>query len=361
MADKFINETGLQAIKTWADGKYATNTALQTLDDRVDDIIAEGGEPNVIETIKIDGTALTPDANKAVNVPLSDYLTPYAGFESNTDYIGLVNNDYSVSFTKNADDTVTLESSAMSPQPSPLATTDYVDAVSGDPNVIEAIETASGTRVPVTNKTAELPDYASVVSTPSGVNISNSTNNYDVALRSSVPTATSDLTNDGDGSSNFATESYVSQHGGKIDVIQVNGTAQTITNKTVNIPVPTKVSDITNDSGFQTATDVATTLANSGDPYQTESDVNSAISTAVTSAYKYKGSVATYQDLPASGNTTGDVWDVQADGMNYAWTGTAWDALGAYVDTSVLWTSQTGQSNTLVAMTVAEINAILNA
>lgn len=248
MSDKYVNETGLTVVRDWANGKFALDADLDTLSDRVDEIIAEGGEPNVIETVKVNNTALTPDAQKAVNVE--------------------------------------------------------------------------------------------------------------------VPTSTSDLSNNGDGSdssSPFATQAYVAANGGKIDTISVNNTPQTITNKNVNITVPTKVSDITNDSGFQTATDVATTLANSGDPYQTESDVDSAISTAITSAYKYKGSVATYQDLPASGNTTGDVWDVQTDGMNYAWTGTGWDALGQYVDTSVLWTSTAGQSNSLVAMTTAEINAILNA
>lgn len=59
-----------------------------------------------------------------------------------------------------------------------------------------------------------------------------------------VPTNTSDLTNDGDGSSPFATESYVNTYGGKIDKIKVNGTEQTITNKEVDISVPTQASDI---------------------------------------------------------------------------------------------------------------------
>ena len=95
------------------------------------------------------------------------------------------------------------------------------------------------------------------------------------ATKEEVPTKTSDLTNDGDGTSNFATESYVDENGGKIDVIKVNDTAQTITNKTVNIEVPessadltdgatiahtddipTKVSDLTNDSGFQDESEV---------------------------------------------------------------------------------------------------------
>jgi len=54
--------------------------------------------------------------------------------------------------------------------------------------------------------------------------------------------------------------------------------------------------------------------------YATKSDI--------TAMYKYKGSVATVSALPVSGNTTGDVYNVEATGMNYAWNGTAWDALG---------------------------------
>ena len=57
-----------------------------------------------------------------------------------------------------------------------------------------------------------------------------------------IPTKTSDLTNDGDGSdsnSPFATQAYVAANGGKIDSISVNGVAQTIdANKNVDITVP---------------------------------------------------------------------------------------------------------------------------
>lgn len=48
----------------------------------------------------------------------------------------------------------------------------------------------------------------------------------------------------------------------------------------------------------------------------------------------YKGSVATYADLPAIGNQIGDVWNVIDSGENYAWTGSAWDQLGSVVDLS---------------------------
>ena len=64
MADKYINETGLQTIKTWANGKFAKDADLDTLSDRVDDIVAEGGEPNTIESISVNGTTVTPDANR---------------------------------------------------------------------------------------------------------------------------------------------------------------------------------------------------------------------------------------------------------------------------------------------------------
>ena len=62
--------------------------------------------------------------------------------------------------------------------------------------------------------------------------------------------------------------------------------------------------------------------------YYRKTEVDGMISSAVTNMYKYKGSVATVSALPSSGNTTGDVYNVEATGMNYAWNGTAWDALG---------------------------------
>lgn len=53
-----------------------------------------------------------------------------------------------------------------------------------------------------------------------------------------------------------------------------------------------------------------------------------ALKSELTSLYRFKGSVANFASLPAEGNTAGDVWNVEATGMNYAWTGSEWDALG---------------------------------
>ena len=211
------------------------------------------------------------------------------------------------------------------------ALSDRVDAIvteGGEPNVIETVS-VNGTNVPPVNKNIAL----TIPTKTSDLN-----NDSSFATTSQIPTKVSDLTNDGDGTtgSHFATEAYVTTNGGKIDKIQVNSVDQTITNKTVNIAVPTKVSDLTNDSQFQTATQVST-----------------AINAAVTSVYRWKGSVATTANLPATGNTVGDVYDVQATGSNYGWTGSSWDALGQIIDTTLLWAK-----SELVAMTDAQVDAI---
>lgn len=123
-----------------------------------------------------------------------------------------------------------------------------------------------------------------------------------------------------------------------IDSISVNNTPVTPdSNKNVDISVPTKVSDLTNDSNFQTG-----------------AEVTAAINSAVSSVYRYKGSVATRAALDSiATKDEGDVYDVQESGLNYAWDGTKWDPLGQYVDTSLLWAK-----SELVAITTAEIDTL---
>ena len=230
MADNFLNKTGLQYFYNRIKTKFASQTALDALDTKVDDIIAEGGEPNVIETVKVNGSALTPDANKAVDV--------------------------------------------------------------------------------------------------------------------TVPTTTSDLTNDGDGNSNFATESYVDLNGGKIDTIKVNGTTQPITNKTVDITTPTKTSDITNDSDFQNETEVQALIdASLADITGIEFEV---VQTLPASGVK-----GTIYLVPKTGST-GDIYD------EYIWVtptgGTAhFEKIGATdIDLSDYWAK-----TELTAITTAEIDTIV--
>ena len=71
----------------------------------------------------------------------------------------------------------------------------------------------------------------------------------------------------------------------------------------------------------------------------TKKETDTKINAAIASAYKYKGSV-TADKLPTSGQVVGDVYNITNDssygkaGMNVAWTGTTWDALGSNVDLS---------------------------
>lgn len=250
MADNFLNNTGLAYYHNRIKTIFPSKDEFDALDDKVDEIIAEGGEPNVIETVKVNGTAL-PVANKAVDV--------------------------------------------------------------------------------------------------------------------TVPTATNDLTNDGDGESPFATQDYVDEYGGKIDVIQVNGTPQTITSKTVNITVPTNNNQLTNGAGYQTATDVDglidTALANGSDPYTTESDAQQLIDDALADITGIDFQVVT--TLPASG-VKGTIYLVGTASPydEYIWIeptgGTAfWEKIGSTdIDLSDYWTSTSGQSNSLIAITTAQIDAL---
>lgn len=212
-----------------------------------------------------------------------------------------------------------------------------------------------------------------------------------------------------------------------LEAVKVNGTAQTITDKAVDITVPTAVSQLTNDSGFITLSQVpegaaassttplmdgvasagtetafargdhrhpsdtskqdtisdlatirsgaaagatayqkpstgipdtdlssavqaslgkadtaiqSTDLTNALGDYATTAAMQTAINTAVASAYIYKGSVANYAALPASGQTTGWVYNVEDTGMNYAWNGSAWDALGMTLNIETLQTTE---------------------
>lgn len=90
-----------------------------------------------------------------------------------------------------------------------------------------------------------------------------------------IPTKTSELTND----SNFVDENYVNNHGGKIDKITVNNVEQEIVDKTVNIVVPTKTSELTNDSNFASRSDLDTKQDNLNENQLAA--VNSGITSAI--------------------------------------------------------------------------------
>lgn len=82
----------------------------------------------------------------------------------------------------------------------------------------------------------------------------------------------------------------------------------------------------------------------------------------LTTVYQYKGSVATYADLPTTGQKVGDVWNVEtADpghgikaGDNVAWDGAQWDILGGNHDLSGY--AQLKLANTFTALNAFRAN-----
>lgn len=67
----------------------------------------------------------------------------------------------------------------------------------------------------------------------------------------------------------------------------------------------------------------------------------------VASVYRIMGSVATYDDLPSSGQTVGDVYNVIDTGANYVWTSSGWDKLSETVDLSNYLTIDSAQGTYL--------------
>lgn len=87
----------------------------------------------------------------------------------------------------------------------------------------------------------------------------------------------------------------------------------------------------------------------------------------LTTVYQYKGSVATYADLPTTGQKVGDVWNVEtADpdhgikaGDNVAWDGAQWDILGGNHDLSGY--AQLNAANTFTAANTFNSNIVVRA
>ncbi len=107
---------------------------------------------------------------------------------------------------------------------------------------------------------------------------------------------------------------------GSSNPVKSSGIKTALDTKADASAVPTKTSDLTNDSDFTT---------------------KQYVDEKVSSVYRFKGSVSTYANLPSSNLTVGDVYNVVAAygdypaGTNWAWTSNnTWDALGGSIDLS---------------------------
>ena len=124
-----------------------------------------------------------------------------------------------------------------------------------------------------------------------------------------IPTVTNDLTNELKAQYDAAYAHSQTAHApanaqaNVIEGIKVNGAAVTLTDKVASITIPTTVAALS-DAG------------------------NYALKSDIVNVYKYQGSVGTVAELPSTGMEVGHVYNVEERGVNYAWNGTEWDALG---------------------------------
>lgn len=229
-----------------------TLSAVNGIIDLSGQSIGTDGEKNKIESISLDGNALTIDANKNVEIKLDD---KYVKQENGK---GLSTKDYTaVDQAK-----VALIKNSGSDKEFLAGDGTYKTITSGDANVIEAIK-QNGVALTVTNKavdisvptkTSELTNNSNFVADANYVHIDNNYTNTDKAKVDKITTngtGTKYLADDGSYKTITSTgETNV------IEKVQCNGTDLAITNKTVNITVPTKITDLTDDSNFIKNTDV---------------------------------------------------------------------------------------------------------
>lgn len=379
--------------------------------------IASGAQVNVIETVKVNGTALSP-TSKAVDVTVptkTSDITNDSGFITASD----VPEGAAASST-----TPKMDGTAKVGTETAFARGDHVHP-------------SDTSRVPTTRKVAGHALSADVTLVKGDVGLGNVDNTADddkpvstaqqAALNGKVDKVSGKGLSTNDYTTNEKNKLSGIATGAQVNVLEgvsVNGTDLTPTDKVVDISVPTKTSDITNDSGYITSaslpgasstspkmngtaavgtetafargdhihpsdtTRVPTTRKVAGHALSADvtlakgdvglgnvdntSDANKPVSTAqqaalngkvdkvsgkglstndyttaeknklaafgeastyalksdITNMYKYKGSVATVALLPSTGQTAGDVYNVEANGMNYAWNGEEWDALG---------------------------------
>lgn len=294
---KFLDDNGLlyfwQKIKT----VFATQSAVDALQDEIDGIISEGGEPNTIDTVKVNGSALTPDADKAVNITVAQ------GSANGT--IAVNGSDVSV---KGLGSAAYTNSSAYD-----LAGT--AAGVLGSSSDAATANTVYGAKAAAANAQSGVTALESLVGgTAVSTQISNAVNGLDSSISAETNKA----------------------------IASVTITNGKITGST-KVTVPTNNNQLTNGAG-----------------YQTSSDVQSAINTALSGITGISFEVV--QSLPASGaagtiyllsngGSSGNVYD------EYIYINQTWEKIGSTaVDLSNYW-----NTSNLVAITNAEIDTIVAA
>lgn len=234
--------------------------------------------------------------------------------------------------------------------------TDFPDSMK-NPNSLK-VQLNGGTNEGVNQFTYDGEEAKNINVTPAGIGAANEEHTHTKSDITDMPTKLSEFQNDSEFVTNAELEPYA---------------------KTENLP--TNVSDLTNDAGYQNATQVNSAITSKD--YQTSQQVETAITSKgyitgaavdtklndyakkadISTVYKYKGSVENYAALPVSEQQVGDTYNVKlADaehgikaGDNVSWNGEEWDSLAGTVDLSGY-----VEESDLVAISNGEIDGVVD-
>jgi len=160
----------------------------------------------------------------------------------------------------------------------------------------------------------------------------------DKTVNVTVPTTVSELTND----SGYITSADAGDTN-VIETVKVNGTALTVSSKAVNVTVPTKVSALTNDSDYQTADEVSSAISNA------IADITG-ISYSIVSSLPSTGEAGVIYLVPLDDTETNNIYE------EYIYVSSKFEKIGTtdvdlsdYVKTSDLTGITNSEIDTIVA------------
>ena len=235
-----IDINGLTTFKQEADKLYETKANVTALAGRVTSLENDDSAANTIEIVKVNGAALTPDAQKAVDVTVPTAVTDLSDA---ADYAKVADVPTKLSDLTNDNNTVTDSAYVHTDNnfTSALLTKLNGIAEGAAVNVIEKVK-VNGTEQTITGKAV---DIAVVEGTANGT----------------IKVAGTDVAVHGLGTAAFADADDLGEDN-VIETVKVNGTALTHdANKAVNVTVPTTVASLTDAANYALKSQLGTAAA----------------------------------------------------------------------------------------------------
>ena len=368
-----IDINGLTTFKQEADKLYETKANVSTLAGRVTTLENDDSAANTIEIVKVNGTALTPDSQKAVNVQVPTAVTDLSDAAN---YALAANVPTKLSDLTNDNNTVTDASYTHTDNNLTNALLTKLNGIEdgAEANDLEVVK-VNGVAQTVTGKAVD-------------ITVTEGTAN------GTIKVAGTDVAVHGLGSAAYADADDLGEDN-VIEIVKVNGTALTPdSNKAVNVQVPTAVTDLSDAANYALKSQLGTAAAANtestltdgtnlptgaavkafveGKGYQTATDVNgilttgqyatqSYVNTAIGNANHLQSSLVT--TLPTSGQTN-ILYLVPDDGGKSNKDMYIWDATSSQFvlvgNTEVDLTNYTQESQFSVA-TTAQIQALFAA